>query len=122
MTLTINPLFCRLITSFSHFFNSMSYVCVALICLKLLQITKRTKDNWGMFLLTSIGFLASSVTTIIWSMMIKIYLNKLCWIFDINSQFHWICHGTQISFLFLALILFICCIIERAEKYDSEIL
>lgn len=96
----------------------MIYVCVALVTLKMLQKIKNATENWGLFIMMSIGLLLSIVSTITWSLMMKIYFNKLCWV--VSDNFHWINDGTQILMFLIAAFFNIRCIFFTDDKFGGE--
>ncbi|KAG5682844.1 hypothetical protein PVAND_012166 [Polypedilum vanderplanki] len=118
-TETFNNLGCRLISSFTQFCNNMIYVCIALLALKLLQILKNTTENWGMFILLSIGLILTCMSTILWSFMMKIYADKLCWLIDHEN--HWINDSFNFLLLLVAGVLFLLCLYHKSEKYDENV-
>lgn len=121
MTLTINSLSCRLLAAFAHFSNNMVYVCLALLALKMLQILKSSTENWGMFILMCIGLLFSITSNVSWSLMMKIYANKLCWIVNDENYFHWINHGVQFMMLIIAIFLVMRCAFFTEDKFERDI-
>ncbi|XP_070506349.1 calcitonin gene-related peptide type 1 receptor-like [Chironomus tepperi] len=120
MTLTTNSMICKTLVALTHFSGSMSYACLSMIVLKLLQIVKNwSSGNWGMFMLMSMGLLLSILSTVIWSFAMKIFSNKLCWADDGN--FHWIYDVVRICILVIAVVFFILCICHQSEQYDKHI-
>jgi hypothetical protein len=97
----------------------MIYVCLSLLVLKLLQILKNTTENWGMFILMAIGLLVSIMSTILWSFMMKIYADKLCWLVDHDN--HWINDGCNVLMLLVAGVLLLLCCYHNSEKYDDSV-
>jgi predicted membrane protein len=117
MTLTINSLTCRLLTASYNFAGNLIYVALSLVALNLLQILKTSTGNWGMFILMSFGLLISISSTIIWSLLMKIYSNKFCWIGDVENRFHWI--NNAIRFLIVlasCFFIFRCLSLKRGEN------
>lgn len=121
MTFTLNSLSCRLLTVFIHFSHNMIYVCLALLALKILQILKSSTENWGMFIMMCIGLLFSIASTISWSLMMKIYANKNCWIVNDGNYFHWINHGVQLMMLIVSIFLAMRCAFFTGDKFERDI-
>lgn len=106
---------------FTHFAGNMIYVCLALVALKLLQILRDATENWGLFIMMSIGLLFAIVSTITWSLMMKIYFNKLCWMVTIGNNFHWINNGMQFIMLTVAIFLTLRSAFFSGELFDGEV-
>jgi len=124
MTLTTNSLICKTLVALTHFTGTMSYACLSMMSLKLLQIVKNwSSGNWGMFMLMSMGLLLSILSTVIWSFAMKIFSNKLCWADD-DDDFHWIYDVVRICILVIAVIFFTLCICHQSDQsqYDKHIL
>lgn len=121
MTLTINSLTCRLLMASIHFNGSMIYVCLALFALKIFQILKDNTENWGMFIMMCIGLVLSISSTLTWSMMMKIYSNKNCWIYHEENYFEWINYGVQVIMVILAMFLTLRSAFFKGDKFDRDI-
>lgn len=120
MTLTTNSLICKTLVALTHFTGTMSYTCLSMMALKLLQIVKNwSSGNWGMFMLMSMGLLLSILSTVIWSFAMKIFSNKLCWADD--GDFHWIYDVVRMCILAVAVVFFALCICHQSEQYDKHI-
>ncbi|CAG9802842.1 unnamed protein product [Chironomus riparius] len=121
MTLTANSLICKTLVALTHFTGTMSYTCLSMMALKLLEIVKKwSSGNWGMFMLMSMGLLLSILSTVIWSFAMKIFSNKLCWAVD--GDFHWIYDVVRVCILVVAVVFFVLCFSHQSKQHDIHML
>lgn len=94
-----NHWWCRLLSSLSHFCETLEYFLLLYLVTSLKCLFRKWKFSKKMF---CIGVLVTFLNTFAWSLLMLLTLDVLCWQVQLERPQHWMNDGVRISFFLIA--------------------